>query len=126
MSEGLRTFAVLLVAISLSVTGETLLKKGVNSLGSLVFAPATLIPTFVRIFTTPLVFLGFVFIFGGSLFWLAVLSKWDLSLAYPLLSISYIASLFVGALFLGEQVTLIRIAGVVVVVVGVVLITWRT
>ncbi len=126
MSEGLRTFAVLLVAISLSVTGETLLKKGVNSLGSLDFAPATLIPTFVRIFTTPLVFLGFVIIFGGSLFWLAVLSKWDLSLAYPLLSISYIASLFVGALFLGEQVTLIRIAGVVVVVVGVVLITWRT
>jgi multidrug transporter EmrE-like cation transporter len=126
MSEGLRTFAVLLIAISLSVTGETLLKKGVNSLGSLDFAPSALLPTFVRIFTTPLVFLGFVFIFGGSLFWLAVLSKWDLSLAYPLLSISYIASLFVGALFLGEQVTLIRIAGVVVVVAGVILITWRT
>jgi multidrug transporter EmrE-like cation transporter len=125
MSDGLRTFAVLLIAISLSVTGETLLKKGVNSLGGLDFAPATLIPTFVRIFTTPLVFLGFVFIFGGSLFWLAVLSKWDLSLAYPLLSISYIASLFVGALVLGEQVTLIRIVGVLVVVVGVVLITWR-
>lgn len=126
MSEGLRTFAVLLIAISLSVTGETLLKKGVNGLGGLDFAPATLIPTFVRIFTTPLVFLGFVFIFGGSLFWLAVLSKWDLSLAYPLLSISYIASLFIGALVLGEQVTVVRIVGVVVVVVGVVLITWRT
>lgn len=126
MSEGLRTFAVLLIAISLSVTGETLLKKGVNSLDGLEFAPATLIPTFVRIFTNPLVFIGFVFIFGGSLFWLAVLSKWDLSLAYPLLSISYIASLFIGALFLGEQVTLLRIVGVLVVVVGVVLITWRT
>jgi multidrug transporter EmrE-like cation transporter len=126
MSEGLRTFAVLLIAISLSVTGETMLKKGVNSLEGLEFAPATLIPTFVRIFTNPLVFLGFIFIFGGSLFWLAVLSKWDLSLAYPLLSISYIASLFIGALVLGEQVTLIRIVGVIVVVVGVVLITWRT
>ncbi len=126
MSEGLRTFAVLLIAISLSVTGETMLKKGVNSLEGLEFAPATLIPTFVRIFTNPLVFLGFIFIFGGSLFWLAVLSKWDLSLAYPLLSISYIASLFIGALVLGEQVTLVRIVGVIVVVVGVVLITWRT
>jgi len=110
MSEGLRTFAVLLIAISLSVTGETMLKKGVNSLEGLEFAPATLIPTFVRIFTNPLVFLGFIFIFGGSL----------------LLSISYIASLFIGALVLGEQVTLIRIVGVIVVVVGVVLITWRT
>jgi multidrug transporter EmrE-like cation transporter len=126
MSDGMRTFLVLLVAISLSVTGETLLKKGINGLGALDFSPAVLLPTFIRIFTTPLVFLGFVFIFGGSLFWLAVLSKWDLSLAYPLLSISYIASLFVGAIFLSEQITLIRIAGVVVVVIGVVLITWRT
>lgn len=126
MGEGVRTFLVLLIAISLSVTGETLLKKGINSLGALDFAPAALLPTFFRIFTTPLVFLGFVFIFGGSLFWLAVLSKWDLSLAYPLLSISYIASLFVGAIFLSEQITLIRIVGVVVVVIGVVLITWRT
>jgi drug/metabolite transporter (DMT)-like permease len=102
------------------------LKKGINSLPGLDFAPATLLPTFIRIFTQPLVFLGFVFIFGGSLFWLAVLSKWDLSLAYPLLSISYIASLFVGALFLGEQITLLRMIGVLVVVVGVVLLTWRT
>ena len=125
MSEGVRTFVVLLIAISLSVTGETLLKKGINGLPGLDFAPASLLPTFIRIFTTPLVFLGFVFIFGGSLFWLAVLSKWDLSLAYPLLSISYIASLFVGALVLGEQITLLRMIGVVVVVIGVILLTWR-
>ncbi len=125
MNEGLRTFAVLLVAISLSVTGETFLKKGVNSLAGLEFSPASLVPTFVRIFTAPLVLIGFAFIFGGALFWLAVLSKWDLSLAYPLLSISYIASLFIGALFLGEQITPLRIAGVVVVVIGVVLLTWR-
>ena len=126
MGEGLRTFAVLLVAMSLSVTGETMLKKGINGLDGLDFAPPALFGTFFRIFTTPIILLGFVFIFGGALFWLAVLSKWDLSLAYPLLSISYIISLFVGALFLGEHITPLRIAGVVVVVLGVVLLTWRT
>jgi multidrug transporter EmrE-like cation transporter len=126
MGEGLRTFAVLLIAISLSVTGETMLKKGINGLDGLDFAPPTLLPTFLRIFTTPIILLGFIFIFGGALFWLAVLSKWDLSLAYPLLSISYILSLFIGALVLGEHITPLRIVGVVVVVVGVVLLTWRT
>ena len=89
--------------MSLSVTGETMFKKGINSLDGLDCAPSALFATFFRIFTTPIILLGFVFIFGGALFWLAVLSKWDLSLAYPLLSISYIISLFVGALFLGER-----------------------
>ncbi|MDQ2807932.1 MAG: EamA family transporter [Chloroflexota bacterium] len=125
MVDGIRTFAVLLVAIALSVTGETLLKKGLGHLGPLEFGPATLLPSFLRIFTTPLILSGFAAIFGGALFWLVVLSKWDLSLAYPLLSISYIASLFVGALFLGENITPLRIMGVGVVVIGVVLLTWR-
>ncbi len=123
MSEWLRTFLVLLVAISLSVTGETLLKSGMNSVGALDLRPATLLPTCIRVFTTPAIVAGFALIFGGSLFWLVVLSKWNLSLAYPLLSISYIASLFIGAIFLNEVITPVRIAGVVVIIVGVVLIT---
>lgn len=124
MTEWMRTFGLLLVAISLSVTGETLLKVGMNRIGSLDLTPATLLPTFWRVFTTPVIVAGFALIFGGSLFWLVVISKWNLSLAYPLLSISYIASLFIGALFLNEVLTPLRILGVLVVVVGVVLITW--
>ena len=123
MSEWMRTFGLLLVAITLSVTGETLLKKGMNAIGALDLSLATLLPTFWRVFTTPIIVIGFALIFGGSLFWLVVLSKWNLSLAYPLLSISYIASLFVGALFLNEQVTPIRVAGVLVIVAGVYLVT---
>ena len=123
MSEWMRTFGLLLVAITLSVTGETLLKKGMNGIGALDLSPATLLPAFWRVFTTPIIVIGFALIFGGSLFWLVVLSKWNLSLAYPLLSISYIASLFVGALFLNEQVTPMRVAGVLVIVAGVYLVT---
>lgn len=123
MSEWMRTFGLLLVAITLSVTGETLLKKGMNAIGALDLSLATLLPTFWRVFTTPIIVIGFALIFGGSLFWLVVLSKWNLSLAYPLLSISYIASLFVGALFLNEQVTPLRVAGVLVIVAGVYLVT---
>ena len=123
MSDWLRTFLLLLIAIALSVTGETLLKKGMNDLGALDLRPAVLVPTFWRIFTTPMILAGFTLIFGGSLFWLVVLSKWNLSLAYPLLSLSYIASLFIGAFFLHETVTPVRLAGVLVVVAGVYLIT---
>ena len=86
MTEWMRTFGLLLVAISLSVTGETLLKLGMNRIGALDLRPETVLLTFWRVFTTPVIVIGFALIFGGSLFWLVVLSKWNLSLAYPLLS----------------------------------------
>jgi drug/metabolite transporter (DMT)-like permease len=123
MTEWMRTFGLLLVAISLSVTGETLLKLGMNRIGALDLRPETVLPTFWRVFTTPVIVIGFALIFGGSLFWLVVLSKWNLSLAYPLLSLSYIASLVIGAMFLNETVTPLRVAGVLVIVAGVVLVT---
>ena len=44
--------------------------------------------------------------------WLIVLSKAEVSAAYPLLSIGYVITAIVGALFLGEHVTLARIAGI--------------
>src|SRR5690348_8079562 len=71
-------FALLAVAIALSVSGELMLKMGMNryasTFGALDLSPATLVPTLFRVFTQPLVFLGFVFVFSASIFWLAVLS----------------------------------------------------
>src|SRR5438045_8657297 len=84
------TFALLMVAMCLTVTGELLLKTGMNRHGELNVSFSTLAPTAIKLFSSPFVIGGFMFVFSGALFWLAVLSRWPLSLAYPLLSISYI------------------------------------
>ena len=117
------TFALLMVAMSLTVTGELLLKHGMNNHGELNVSGATLLPTAIKLFTNPFVLGGFVFVFSGALFWLAVLSRWDLAFAYPLLSISYIIGMVAAVIFLGERVSLTRVLGVLVIVVGVYLIT---
>lgn len=117
------TFALLMVAMSLTVTGELLLKTGMNRHGELNVGLSTLVPTAVKLFTNPFVLGGFVFVFSGALFWLAVLSRWPLSLAYPLLSISYIIGIGASVIILKEKVSWVQLIGVMVIIVGVYLVS---
>ena len=115
---------LLFVAILLSVTGELLLKHGVNQLGVLELHANNLVPEVIRVFTNPFVLLGFIFLFGGSIFWLSMISRVPLSYAYPMLSTSYILVLGASWLFLGEQINPVQIIGVLVIMLGVSLVFW--
>src|SRR4051794_4891404 len=117
------TFALLMVAMMLTVTGELLLKTGMNRHGQLDVGLSTLVPTAVKLFTNPFVLGGFAFVFSGALFWLAVLSRWPLSLAYPLLSISYIIGIGAAVVILKEKVSWIQLLGVLVIILGVYLVS---
>jgi multidrug transporter EmrE-like cation transporter len=117
------TFALLLVAICLTVTGELLLKTGMNRYGELNVSMSTLVPTAVKLFTSPWVVGGFVFVFSGALFWLAVLSRWNLSVAYPMLSISYVIGIAASIFILKEKVGPVQLLGVLVIILGVFLVS---
>jgi drug/metabolite transporter (DMT)-like permease len=117
------TFALLMVAMLLTVTGELLLKSGMNRHGVLEVSLGTLVPTAVKLLTNPFVVGGFVFVFSGALFWLAVLSRWPLSLAYPLLSISYIIGIAASVVILKEKVNWVQLLGVLVIILGVYLVS---
>ncbi len=61
----------------------------------------------------------------SMLSWLAALTRFELSMAYPLLSLSYVL-VYLGAVWwprLGETVSLAKTAGIVLIVLGVVLVT---
>ena len=125
-----RVFTVLmllLAGIALSVTGELLLKYGMDQYrerhGVLDLAPATLVPTLFRVFTQLPVLLGFVFVFGASIFWLAVLSRVDLSYAYPMLAFGYVVTALLARVLFGEAISPTRWAGIVVICIGVVLVS---
>ena len=70
------TFALLMIAMCLTVTGELLLKTGMNRHGELNVSASTIVPTAIKLFTNPFVLGGFVFVFSGALFWLASAGAW--------------------------------------------------
>jgi len=115
----MQVYAMLLVGICMSVTGELLLKHGMNQMGVLSLNPGTLLPSLVRTFSSPFILLGFAAVFGGSIFWLAVISRVQLSYAYPLLSLGYVIVVISSWAFLNEQLSLQRVAGVLVICLGV-------
>lgn len=114
-----QAFALLVIAILMTNTGELLLKRGMSMMGEMSLHPETLIPTLFRTFTNPFVFAGFVLVFGASIFWLAVLSRVDLSWAYPMLSLGYVVVVVLSAIFLNEPITVSRVLGVVIIIAGV-------
>jgi len=120
----LPVLTLLLVASGLTVIGEVLLKLGMNAVsaqvGAFTLEPRVLWTTF----TDWRVILGFALVFGGALFWLGVISRVNLSFAYPLLALNYVLILIPARYFLGENITPTKLAGAVIVVAGVIVITW--
>jgi drug/metabolite transporter (DMT)-like permease len=66
--------------------------------------------------------LGGVGFIGGSIFWLSVISRVPLSLAYPMLGIGYVLIAVESWIFLGEGFHWLRVVGSVVVGIGVALV----
>ena len=65
-----------------------------------------------------------MFCYALSIFlWMAVLSKVEVSYAYPFLSVGYVVAAVAGWQFFGEHLSPIRIAGILVICIGVVLIS---
>lgn len=117
-----KRFAILFVCILFAVTGQMLLKNGMNQVGEIQLNSSKLFSQFVKAYTTPSVVLGlFVFVMS-SVLWLVVLSKFKLSMAYPMVSFGYVLTVILSYFIFKEHVPTIRWFGLVAICAGVVLI----
>ena len=112
----------ILISVLTSAAGQLLLKKGMNSMGPVTLSLNQLPSILWQIGTNPSVVIGLIIYLAGTVFWLAALSRVDLSYAYPFASISYVIMLVASWLMFDEKITLLRIIGSVVFGVGVLLI----
>lgn len=114
-------FLLVVIAILFSVSGELLLKAGMNDLGVLTFQ--NLGAMLRRMIQHPKIIGGFAGFGTGAIFWLAAISRVNLSWAYPMLSLGYVLVLLFSSLILKEHVGMARWMGAVVIVLGVYLIS---
>lgn len=115
--------AYILIAVLASATGQVLLKKGMASMGALTLTTNQLVSILWRIGTNPYVVIGLIIYVCGTVFWLAALSRVDLSYAYPFASLSYVLMLIASWLLFNENITPVRLLGTMVVGMGVLLIS---
>jgi drug/metabolite transporter (DMT)-like permease len=103
--------------------GQILLKKGMNNLGTVTLSLSDLVIVTWKMMTDPFVFLGLLISGISVFFWLAALSRVELSYAYPFASLGYVILLLASWLLLDETITPLRVLGTIVVGIGVFLIS---
>lgn len=109
-----------LVSIVFSVTGQLLIKHGMNKTGKLYLTKDT-INTIKKIITSKFVIFGFLSYVISAFIWLIVLNKLDLSVAYPLVSSSYILIAVSSKLLFKEKIPKLRWLAMVIIMMGVIL-----
>ena len=118
----LTTFAFIISGVILNACAQLLLKAGTNALGGAIhLTMSNWFQTFVKV-VTQLPILGGLACYGISLVvWIIGLSRTDVTIAYPMLSLGYVVSAFGAWMFLGEAVSPQRLVAIGVIVIGVVL-----
>jgi drug/metabolite transporter (DMT)-like permease len=74
---------------------------------------------FVQSLLKPVIWVGLIFWGVELLAWMAVLERVPLSIAFPLMALSYVATVFAAALFLKEAVSFRHAAGASLITAGV-------
>ena len=117
------SFVMIFVAVLAAVTGQLCLKQGMTRVGPLeIKGIQGLLPAAQRVLSEPVLLAGVAAYAVGALAWLIVLSKRDVSFAYPMLALTYAIIPVAAHFFLGESVPGLRWAGIGIVIIGVALI----
>jgi drug/metabolite transporter (DMT)-like permease len=112
-------YVLIFVSVILGAVGQIFLKTGMGQLGIVEGIMSMLKPAeLVRVFSNKFILLGFFNYGAASLLWLAVLSKMDVSRAYPFLSFGYVLTALLATYYLKETVTPYRWLGIFLMVIG--------
>jgi multidrug transporter EmrE-like cation transporter len=117
--SNLHAFALALFCLLLAVGAQTLMKLAIVRSGGMPVLELGIMGLVRKFMDVPYIFVSFGLYGLSAILWLQVLSKLDLSVAFPMVSLTYVGTLFVGRFFFGEPVNLPRIFGVLLICSGV-------
>ena len=115
------SLALLLVSVFFAVGGQLTLKAAMDNVGR-IGKTSQVGETLLRAMKEPLLWLGLALFGISALFWLIVLSRVRLSVAYPVVGISYILIVLLARFRLHEHVPTLRWIGVSVIALGIAII----
>jgi multidrug transporter EmrE-like cation transporter len=117
------TLGLILFSVTLSALAQVSFKYGMSASGPRSGATgAASVATLFYALATPGVVAGLALYGFGTLLWLQVLSRTDLSQAYPFVGIGFVITALVGTFLFGETMTALRSTGIVLVIIGIYLI----
>lgn len=112
-------FLLILLGVVLNAVAQLLLKAGTNALGNLNISRVEILPTVLRTTLEPYILGGLACYVFSLAIWILVLSKVEVSVAYPMLSIGYIINAIAAWYLFGEIISAQKMAGITIIILGV-------
>jgi len=119
-------FALILFGVLLNAGAQLLLKAGMSQIGHFEFSLNNALPVGFKVMGSLPILSGLCLYVISVIVWLLVLSRVQVSYAYPMLSIGYIVNALAAYYFFGEPLTSLRMAGIFIIIAGVYLVARST
>jgi drug/metabolite transporter (DMT)-like permease len=117
------SLVLILFTVVTNAAAQIMLKKGMTAIGALTLSADKMVSTVFQVVFQPFVFLGLCTFVVSMASHLVVLSRVQLSFAYPFLSLAYVIVAVYAYFIFGEDVGALRIAGIAAICLGTVLIS---
>ena len=115
---------LILSSVFLNALAQIFIRQGMLKLGSISFNMEQIWNMALSVFTNMYLLSG-MFSYGISIIlWMIVLSKVNVSLAYPFLSVGYVVTAVLAYLIFKEPLTVQKILGIAIICLGVVILTY--
>jgi multidrug transporter EmrE-like cation transporter len=118
-----RYLPLILSGVLLNASAQLALKQGMRQIGEFEFRMGNLYSVGMTVALNPFIMIGMLCYVVSVAIWLLVLSRVEVSFAYPLLSVGYVVTALAGRYFFAEALTPLRWSGILVICFGVWLIT---
>lgn len=115
-------FLLIFLGVLLNAAAQLLLKAGMGQIGHFEFNLANLVPIGLKVAICPPIVTGLTLYVLSVVVWLLVLSRVQVSYAYPMLSFGYIVNAIAAFILFGEDLSLVRMTGIFIIMTGVYLV----
>jgi multidrug transporter EmrE-like cation transporter len=112
------SMGLILTGVLLNAAAQLLLKSGANSVGPIALGGQSL-PALRALAVSPPIIAGLACYVVSVCVWVIALSRVEVSIAYPMLSIGYVVNALAASLLFGEALTPMKLAGIAVIIGGV-------
>jgi multidrug transporter EmrE-like cation transporter len=117
------SFSLIFAGVMLNVAAQLMIKAGTNSIGYFEFSRSNVLPIGVRLATEPHI-IGAIACYALSVvIWILALSRVQVSIAYPLLSMGYVVNAVAAWWFFNESINPAKVVGISVIILGVIIIS---
>lgn len=77
----------------------------------------------IKLFINPYILVSFISAFLASLCWMAAMTKYELSYAFPFMSFNYVLVLLFSSIFFNEDINITKVLGSILIVLGIIVIS---